>query len=68
MGKFSELWRWEFLEEEVLGSALEKEELGGGFRVIRAVEGWPEMLEVWVDLGTELGVVRMEMEALVWVE
>ena len=48
-----------------VGFCFGKEELGGGFRVIRAVEGWPEMLEVWVDLGTKLGVVRMEMEALV---
>ena len=52
----------------MLGSILEKEELGGGFRVVRAVEGWLEMLGVWVDLGTELGVVLLRMEALVRVE
>ena len=41
----------------MLGSVLEKEELEGGFRVVWAVEGWPEMLGVWVDLGTVLGEV-----------
>ena len=56
-GGLRELWSQEFWGEEVLGSVLEKEELEGGFRVVRAVEGWPGMLGVWVDLGTELGEV-----------
>ena len=67
MGRFGELWSWEFLRKVVgllcVGS--------GGWRVISGaflgVEWGTEMVEFWVRLGEECWVVRVEMEALVLV-
>ena len=44
----------EFWKVEVLGSAEEMGELGGGFRVASGVEWRAVKLVVWVRLGAEL--------------
>ena len=65
---FSELWSREFLRKGVLGSVLVQVVSGGGFRVVWAVEWGAEVLEFWVDLGEEMGVVLLGVGALVWVK
>ena len=64
LGGFSDLRCGEFWKVEVLGSELYQVVLGGGFRVVMVMEWGAGLLELWVDLRVELGVVCRVLEAL----
>ena len=49
----------------MVGSAVDVRVIGGNAGMVRGVEGRPEMVVVWVDLGTELGEVCWVLGALI---
>ena len=57
MGRFQGLWCWEFWSGGSWVAAVDFRWMRGIAGMVSGVEGWAVLLEVWVRLGGELGVV-----------